>query len=152
MSESTLDFSSPVVSYHHHSPEHTERRQEDLRTNLVRDYSRRRLENSVRDEEHKRRNRIPVALVGFQVIVHASDSSVGPSHWSEVILRRSYFLVASYMLPLSMSETQYINLRRKENRSQHDDQHIASVDTLCTYPSITTSRLSIRWMMLRCSA
>ena len=101
-------------SHHDCSPSNTECGQEDPRSYLVRDNRRRRLEDGVRDEENQSRNRVSVAFVGSKIVMHASDCGVWPDQLLEKI-PGGLSLEETYMLPLSISDTQYINLEEYQS-------------------------------------
>lgn len=130
-----------IRSHHDCPPSNTKGRQENPRSYLKRNNSRGRLEDGVRDEEDQSRDRVSVTFVGLQIIVHACDCGVWPGRALEVGSMSVVGSVGAYILPLSMSETQYINLEEDQSACRPD---IVQDSTLKTYPSMTTNRLSIR--------
>lgn len=99
-----------IHAHHDRSPSNTKSGQENSRSYLVRDNRRGWLEDGVRDEENQSRNRVSVAFVGSKIVMHASDCGVWPD---QLLEKHLMWLVArggTYMLPLSIRDTQYINL------------------------------------------
>lgn len=67
-----------IRSHHDCSPSNAKCRQENPRPDLERDNCRGRLKDGVCDEEHQSRNRVSVAFVGSEIVMHASDCGIRP--------------------------------------------------------------------------
>ena len=103
-----------ISTHHDSSPSNAKSRQENPRPYLECDNRRGRLKDCVRDEENQSRNRVSIALVGLQIVVHAGDCGVRPDRLLDEDLS-GLWLEETYMLPLSMRETQYIRLEEYQS-------------------------------------